>query len=175
MDRARQDRTGQDRLKLCLLHICVGICIIGSSSLVLVFKDQTSSFHGYHRKCACEKKKHGAPSMQHADSLPLSARKGGVICLTVSVFFGFLLLLACNVRPRLCFSLKHSPSSWRKTCLYLLYYLVSGLRRALLAFRGVDTTAWRVCVVAQQRYVLCEVHAIDRNGTLTSKILQMQR
>lgn len=95
--------------------------------------------------------------------------------LTVSVFFGFLLLLACNVRPRLCFSLKHSPSSWRKTCLYLLYYLVSGLRRALLAFRGVDTTAWRVCVVAQQRYVLCEVHAIDRNGTLTSKILQMQR
>lgn len=174
MDRARQDRTGQDRLKLCLLHICVGICIIGSSSLVLVFKDQTSSFHGYHRKCACEKKT-WRPFHAACRQSPSFCTQRWSDLLTVSVFFGFLLLLACNVRPRLCFSLKHSPSSWRKTCLYLLYYLVSGLRRALLAFRGVDTTAWRVCVVAQQRYVLCEVHAIDRNGTLASKILQMQR
>lgn len=53
-----QGKTGQDRTDsssaFCIFVLAYAL--IGSSSLVLVFKDQTSSFHGYHRKCACEKK-----------------------------------------------------------------------------------------------------------------------
>lgn len=86
--KARQHRTGQDRLKLCLLHICVGICIIGSSSLVLVFKDQTSSFHGYHRKCACEKKT-WRPFHAACRQSPSFCTQRWSDLLTVSVFLGF--------------------------------------------------------------------------------------
>lgn len=177
MDRARQDKTGQDRTDsssaFCIFVLAYALLAL--PALCWSSKIRLLPSMGIIVSVHVKRKKTWRPFHAACRQSPSFCTQRWSDLLTVSVFFGFLLLLACNVRPRLCFSLKHSPSSWRKTCLYLLYYLVSGLRRALLAFRGVDTTAWRVCVVAQQRYVLCEVHAIDRNGTLTSKILQMQR
>lgn len=79
--KARQGKTGQDRTDsssaFCIFVLAYALLALpalcwSSKIRLLPSMGIIVSVH--------VKKKHGAPSMQHADSLPLSAHKGGVIC-----------------------------------------------------------------------------------------------